>query len=57
MRGYQPVGAGEREQIAAALLAHGGNKSRTAKALNLTLRQLTYRIQVLAIAIPPKNKV
>ncbi len=57
VRGYQPVGAGEREQIAAALLAHGGNKSRTAKALNLTLRQLTYRIQVLGIAIPPKNKV
>ena len=50
IRPYQPVAASEREQIAASLAAHGGNKSRTAKALNLTLRQLNYRIQVLGIA-------
>ncbi|MCE1240307.1 MAG: sigma 54-interacting transcriptional regulator [Azonexaceae bacterium] len=57
VRTYQPVGNGERAQIAAALVAHGGNKSRTAKALNLTLRQLNYRIQVLDIAVPRKNRM
>lgn len=49
IRNYQPVSGSEKERIAAALLAHGGNKSRTAQALNLTLRQLNYRIQVLDI--------
>ncbi|MFN4327063.1 MAG: sigma-54 interaction domain-containing protein [Azonexus sp.] len=49
IRNYQPVAGSEKERIAAALLAHGGNKSRTAQALNLTLRQLNYRIQVLDI--------
>lgn len=57
IRSYQAVTATERDQIAAALAAHGGNKSRTAKALNLTLRQLNYRIQVLAIPQPDKNKL
>lgn len=49
IRNYQSVASNEKEQIAAALQANGGNKSRTARALNLTLRQLTYRIQVLGI--------
>lgn len=57
IRPYQNVESGEREQIAAALAAHGGNKSRTAKALNLTLRQLNYRIQILAIPQPAKAKL
>lgn len=57
IRPYQNVEAGEREQIAAALAAHGGNKSRTAKALNLTLRQLNYRIQILAIPLPIRSKL
>ncbi len=52
IRSYQPVEASEKERIATALVAHGGNKSRTAQALNLTLRQLNYRIQVLGIPSP-----
>ncbi|WP_141054629.1 sigma-54 interaction domain-containing protein [Tepidiphilus succinatimandens] len=57
IRSYQTVTASERDRIAAVLAVHGGNKSRTAKALNLTLRQLNYRIQVLAIPQPEKNKL
>jgi len=56
IRGYQPVSGDDRAQILAALVQHGSNKSRTAKALNLTLRQLNYRIEVLGIAVPPKPK-
>lgn len=55
IRAYQPVGSDDRELIRAALAQYGGNKSRTAKALNLTLRQLNYRIQVLDIAVPNKK--
>lgn len=52
IRSYQPVTSSETERITQALLAHGGNKSRTAQALNLTLRQLNYRLQVLKIVQP-----
>jgi Nif-specific regulatory protein len=55
VRGYQAVAVDEREQIRAALVQHGGNKSRTAKTLNLTLRQLNYRIEILGIAVPAKK--
>lgn len=57
VRPYSPVGAAEKNQIEAALAAHGGNKSRTAKALHLTLRQLNYRIQVLGIEVRRTNNV
>lgn len=57
VRSYNAVGSAEKSQIEAALLAHGGNKSRTAKALNLTLRQLNYRIQVLRIEVQRVNNV
>jgi len=57
IRGYQSVAADERGQILAALVQHGSNKSRTAKALNLTLRQLNYRIEVLRIVVPAKKTV
>ncbi len=57
VRSYSTVGSAERSQIQAALATHGGNKSRTAKALNLTLRQLNYRIQVLGIAVQRSNNV
>lgn len=50
IRGYQPVSANERQQIEQALLAHRGNKSQAARMLNLTLRQLNYRIKVLGIS-------
>lgn len=55
IRDYQPVAADERGQILAALIQNGSNKSRTAKALNLTLRQLNYRIEILRIAVPAKK--
>ncbi|MGV8893906.1 MAG: sigma-54 interaction domain-containing protein [Burkholderiaceae bacterium] len=55
IRSYQAISGDEREQIRASLLQHGGNKSRSAKALNLTLRQLNYRIERLSITIPPKR--
>jgi len=54
IRDYKPVSQDERERIRAALLQFGGNKSRTARALDLTLRQLNYRINVLAIETPKK---
>lgn len=47
IRAYRPVQAGERARIEAAIETHGGNKSRAAQALNLTLRQLNYRLKVL----------
>jgi Nif-specific regulatory protein len=56
IRGYSPVSGDDRAQIVAALVQNGSNKSRTAKALNLTLRQLNYRIETLGIAVPPKKK-
>jgi Nif-specific regulatory protein len=55
IRSYQPVAGHEAEQILAALQQHRGNKSQTAKALNLTLRQLNYRINVLGIAAPRRT--
>ena len=51
VRDYQHVTQDEREGIRAALEQHRGNKSRTAKALDLTLRQLNYRIAVLGIEV------
>jgi len=56
IRGYQPVGGDDRAQILGALVHNGSNKSRTAKALNLTLRQLNYRIEILGIVVPAKKK-
>ncbi|MBU1363766.1 MAG: sigma 54-interacting transcriptional regulator [Gammaproteobacteria bacterium] len=55
VRGHQAIAVDDREQIHAALVQHGGNKSRTARALNLTLRQLNYRIEILRIAVPAKK--
>ena len=49
VRDYQHVTQDESERIRAALDQHRGNKSRTAKALDLTLRQLDYRLSVLGI--------
>jgi Nif-specific regulatory protein len=54
IRAYLPVCVDECEQIRAALIQHGGNKSRAAQALDLTLRQLNYRISVLGIDVPRK---
>jgi Nif-specific regulatory protein len=54
IRGYQFVSEGERKNIQEILEQHGGNKSRAAKTLDLTLRQLNYRIGILGIE-PPKR--
>lgn len=51
VRTYQHVSHDERERIRAALERHGGNKSRAAQILDLTLRQLNYRIAVLGIEV------
>jgi Nif-specific regulatory protein len=55
IRSYQPVAGNERERIRIALQQHAGNKSQTAKALDLTLRQLNYRIRVLEIPSPERG--
>lgn len=55
IRSYQPVGVNERERIHVALQQHSGNKSQAAKALDLTLRQLNYRITVLGIPVPARS--
>lgn len=48
-RPYQPVRTDERASILQALQDAGGNKSRAAQRLGLTLRQLSYRLQRLQI--------
>ncbi|GGB96197.1 Nif-specific regulatory protein [Oxalicibacterium flavum] len=48
-RMMQPVRQEEKGRIVAALEECGGNKSRAAQRLGLTLRQLNYRIKVLHI--------
>ncbi|GGI20876.1 Nif-specific regulatory protein [Oxalicibacterium faecigallinarum] len=50
-RSIRPVREDERANIVEALEECGGNKSRTAQRLGLTLRQLNYRIKVLEIAV------
>ncbi|MNR79992.1 Nitrogen fixation protein VnfA [compost metagenome] len=52
VRSNQPVRGDETEYIVAALAECGGNKSRAAQLLNLTLRQLNYRIKILQIELP-----
>ncbi|NBD21431.1 GAF domain-containing protein [Aquabacterium fontiphilum] len=49
VRPYEHVRADERDTLRQALQAHAGNKSRTAQALGLTLRQLNYRLQLLGL--------
>jgi Nif-specific regulatory protein len=49
VRAYHPVQESDRSAIEAALSETGGNKSRAAQKLGLTLRQFNYRIQVMGI--------
>ena len=49
VREWRPVVGDETNEIIAALKATGGNKSRAAQALGLTLRQLNYRIRKLGV--------
>ncbi|MEW6677977.1 MAG: sigma 54-interacting transcriptional regulator [Pseudomonadota bacterium] len=54
VRPYHPVQESDRAAIENALAASGGNKSRAAQALGLTLRQLNYRMKVMEIGVPGK---
>ena len=54
VRPYHPVQESDRTAIETALAASGGNKSRAAQALGLTLRQLNYRMKVMEIGVPGK---
>lgn len=51
-RNRSPFGPSEKEEIMEALRKTGFVKSRAAKLLGLTLRQLDYRIQKYKISIP-----
>ncbi|MBX9810783.1 MAG: sigma 54-interacting transcriptional regulator [Burkholderiales bacterium] len=53
VRAYRAVQEVEREQIEQMLAQCGGNKSRTAQLLGITLRQLNYRLKILNIASRP----
>lgn len=52
VRSWQPVHTAEGDEISAAIAAAGGNKSRAAQALGLTLRQLNYRLAKLGLNNP-----
>jgi Nif-specific regulatory protein len=45
VREYRPVIDSDRARIEAAIAQAGGNKSRAAQILGMTLRQLNYRLQ------------
>jgi Nif-specific regulatory protein len=47
LRPYQRVVSGDRARIEAALARQGGNRTRAAASLGLTVRQLTYRMRQL----------
>jgi len=49
VREWRPVLGCEKTDIAAALEAAGGNKSRAAQALGFTLRQFNYRMRKLGV--------
>ena len=49
VRDYLPAGSHPATQLQEALRAHGGNQSRAAQALGLTVRQFSYRLR----KIPP----
>ncbi|WP_411880141.1 sigma 54-interacting transcriptional regulator [Polaromonas sp. YR568] len=45
VRDYQAAQSHPAEQLRQALLAHGGNQSRAAQSLGLTVRQFSYRLK------------
>lgn len=49
VREYRPVDSHPAEVLAEALARHGGNRSRAAQALGLTLRQFSYRCAKLGV--------
>jgi Nif-specific regulatory protein len=49
VRDYQAVQSHSPEQLQLALRAHGGNQSRAAQAVGLTVRQFAYRLRKLGL--------
>jgi Nif-specific regulatory protein len=49
VRDYQAVQSHTAAQLQQALAAHGGNQSRAAQALGLTVRQFAYRLRKLSL--------
>ena len=49
VRDYQAVQSHPAAQLQQALAAHGGNQSRAAQALGLTVRQFNYRLRKLGL--------
>ncbi|ABE46725.1 sigma-54 interaction domain-containing protein [Polaromonas sp. JS666] len=49
VREYQPARSHSAAQLQQALLAHGGNQSRAAQALGLTVRQFSYRLRKMGL--------
>jgi Nif-specific regulatory protein len=49
VRDYQAVQSHTAAQLQQALAAHGGNQSRAAQALGLTVRQFNYRLRKLGL--------
>lgn len=49
VRDYQAAQSHPAEQLQAALAAHGGNQSRAAQAMGLTVRQFSYRLKKLGL--------
>jgi Nif-specific regulatory protein len=45
VRGYLPADSHSAAQLQQALAAHGGNQSRAAQAMGLTVRQFSYRLR------------
>jgi Nif-specific regulatory protein len=48
VRDYQSAQSHSAAQLQQALLAHGGNQSRAAQAVGLTVRQFSYRLRKMA---------
>ena len=48
VRGYLPASSHSAAELQQVLLAHGGNQSRAAQAIGLTVRQFSYRLRKLA---------
>jgi Nif-specific regulatory protein len=51
VRDYTRVDSHPAEQLHEALARHGGNRSRAAQALGLTLRQFSYRCKKLGLLV------
>jgi Nif-specific regulatory protein len=45
VRDYQSAGSHDAQALQDALTRHGGNQSRAAQSLGLTLRQFSYRLR------------